>query len=117
MKNMIITIGMIIFIMTMTGMQYRCNSVLHRKQDMKFAADEAAATAALCIDREAFGQGIIKIRRAEAERAARDMAWLNLGKESGKLGIRFTEGVRPTVTVIITEGKLRAESEYEYVPY
>lgn len=117
MKNMIITVGMIIFIMTMTGMQYRCNAVLHKKQDMKFAADEAAATAALCIDREAFGQGVIKIRRDEAERVAADMAALDLKEQDAEIAVEFSDGERPMVKVTITDGRLRVTSEYEYVAY
>ena len=117
MKNLIITIGMIIFIMTMMGMQSSCNHMLHTRQEMKFAADEAAATAALCIDRRAFGEGLIRLDRVEAERSARIMAHMNLREQNYDFRIEFPREQDAAVRVVITEGRLSVTSEYEYVAF
>ncbi|NLD10906.1 hypothetical protein [Aminicella lysinilytica] len=117
MKNLIITIGIVVFIVTITGMQFTCNQMLHTKQEMKFAADEAAATAALCLDEEAFGDGNLYFNKEKAGAQAKAMAGLNMPKGKCKVDIEFFAGERPAVKVIIKRGRLTAVSKYEYVAY
>ena len=117
MKNLIITIGIVIFIVTISGMQLYCNGMLHSRQDLKFAADEAAATAALCLNRSDYANGSITFDKAEAERCAEEIAGLNLKKDKFKLEISYLSGNRPAVVVTIRQGVLKAHSRYEYVPY
>ena len=47
MKNFIITTGAVILIVTIMSYQFQCNRLLREKQQLKYVADEAAATAAL----------------------------------------------------------------------
>lgn len=117
MKNLIITVGIIVFIVSITGMQFQCNSMLHTRQEMKFAADEAAATAALCLDRNTYGEGILSFDKDKAKASAETMAALNMQKGNYTIALDYLEGKKPGVKVIIEKGKLRAASEYEYVAY
>lgn len=47
MKNLIITTAMVIFILTVMGWQLKLGETLHQKQRLQYAAEEAAAAAAL----------------------------------------------------------------------
>lgn len=114
MKELIITSGILVFMTFVMGMQTDFDRLLHQGQELKFAADEAAATAGLCIDPESYGDGLIRFDRERAEGEAREMTALNL-KGNADLAIRFREDEHPSVTVILRKGRLQVHSEYEYL--
>lgn len=117
MKNMIITFGIVVFILTISSMQLSCNEMLKDEQDLKFAADEAAATAVLCLNKFEFGNGNITFNKKTSERRAREITRVNLRNKDFKLALRYLEGETPAVEVWLRQGKLKAHSKYEYVSY
>ena len=114
MKELIITSGILLFMVTVMGLQTSLNELMHRGQELKFAADEAAATAGLCIDPEAYGEGIIRFDREKAREEALAITRLN-GKQGASLSIQYEEGEHPAVTVRLKQGELQVHSKYEYL--
>lgn len=126
MKNFIITAGALLLILTIMQYQFQLNHLLRQKADLKYAADEAAASAGLCYDEEGFGDGVLRFDRRKAEEKAGEMIRLNLsasGSEnqgdeiSWALDFDDEEKERPKVTVSLRQGRLLVRSEYEHVPY
>ncbi|HKM28121.1 MAG TPA: hypothetical protein VJY37_00400 [Anaerovoracaceae bacterium] len=126
MKNLIITIGSLILMTTIIYFQIDCNEMIRYKQQLKFAADEAAATASVCIDMDSFGEGLHVYDDATAVVKAKEIIELNLASKAVTFDISFVddshvlrqyshkgellnqepkEGVRPSVTVKINGGK------------
>ena len=117
MKNLIITMGIVVYLVAAMGFQNQWNLMYHRSLELKYAADEAAATACLCIDRQAYGQGYIDFDRGEAERKARAIVCDNLKGSDFRMELTFHTGARPGVSVRLRKGELGARSTYEYVTY
>lgn len=118
MKNFIITAGAVLLILTIMQYQFRCNNLLREKQQLKYAADEAAASAGLCFDEESFGQGQLRFDRKKAMEKAEQMITYNLGRKDILWKIAFSDqDLRPSVTITIETEKLKAVSKYEHVPY
>ena len=117
MNNLIVTAGILIFMITLTGMQNQLNQVILLQRELQYAAEEAAATAALSLDREAFGEGYLRFDREGGRKAAKEITEKNL-KEPFSMDVTYGEGrARPWVRVIIRSGKQRAVGEYEYVSF
>ena len=122
MKNFIVTAASVLLILTVMQLQLQCGELLRRKQFLKYTAEEAAASAALCLDAERFGDGILRFDRILAERKAEEIIGLNLTEEEQKeleWEIHFFEEdqSRPYVTVILYQQKLKVSSTYEYAAY
>lgn len=120
MKNLIVAASAVILILTIMQLQFQCNELLRRKQNLKYAADEAAASAALCCDDESFGIGVLKFDRRTAQKRAEETIRLNLTgryEENLRWEIRFfdEEQDRPHFVVTIYQRELKAVSTYEYV--
>lgn len=119
MKNLLITAACLLLITTAISGWSQLHDLLRTKEGLKSAADEAAASAGLCIDEQAFGEGYLRIDREEAEARAEEMLLLNL-KEKGKAArweVDFAEeGEIPSVTVTVYYKNLKAVSVYEYLP-
>lgn len=119
MKNFIITTGAVILILTIMSYQFQCNQMLREKQLLKYAADEAAATAGLCFDEDHFGEGRLLFDRKKATRKAEQVISYNLQDSQFIWKISFTDQgqQRPFVTIIIEKDRLKVLSKYEYLPY
>ena len=119
MKNFIITTGAVILILTIMSWQFRCNDMLREKQLLKYAADEAAASAGLCFDEDSFGQGRLLFDRKKAVNKAEQVISYNLQSREVVWKISFADqGLQsPFVTVMIEKGPLKVLSKYEYLPY
>ena len=117
MKNMIITVGAVILILTISGYQLKCNKMLHNKQNLKHAADEAAATASLYVDWKEYGEGNFVFDEDIAVTEGKRMLSLNLPGESIISQFYFeSNNDSPRVRVWVKMGKLQSISEYEYLP-
>lgn len=111
---------------TIIYFQIDCNEMIRYKQQLKFAADEAAATTSVCIDMDSFGEGMHVYDDATALVKAKEILALNLDAKNVTYEISFVddskvfrkyshkgeflnqepkEGVRPSVTVEINGGK------------
>ena len=117
MKNLIITAGIVMYLVAAMGYQNRWNITYHKVLELKYAADEAAATACLCLDLAAYGQGRIDFDRAEAERKARAITAANLKSPEFDLRFFYIYGSRPGVGVHLRKDGLGARSVYEYVAF
>ena len=115
MKELIITSGILLFMVTVMAVQTELHQVMHEAQELKFAADEACATAGLCLDAESYGDGVLRFDRGKAEKEARAITALNLPGKAVEMRFTFREDTKPSVRILLTCGRLSAASEYEYV--
>ena len=101
------------------GYQLQCNRLLREKQLLKYAADEAAATAGLCFDEESFGEGRLLFDRKKALEKAERVISYNLQDAEIVWKISFVDqnARNPLVTVTIEKKRLKVFSKYEYLPY
>ncbi len=119
MKNLLIAAASVLFVLTMLLGWLRADQAVRAKQTLKYAADEAASAAALCIREEEFSEGRLEIDKEEAEKAAEKMILENLkdADETLRWEIVFLEeGEEPAVSVTIYDKRLKAVSVYEYLP-
>lgn len=120
MKNLLITTGIAILIFTMSGYWLQLHELFAVKEKMKAAADETAAAAALQIDAECFGEGILYFDRKRAAQKAEEVLRLNFPEadKEGRWEILFTDGTaeKPSVTVRFYYRKMKVISVYEYMP-
>ena len=119
MKNFIITTGAVILIVTIMSYQFQCNRLLREKQQLKYVADEAAATAALCFDEVSFGEGRLLFDRKRAMKKAEQIIAYNLqnSKLIWKISFEDQDVQRPSVTITIEKDRLKIMSKYDYLPY
>lgn len=122
MKNFIITAGALLLILTIMQYQFTLNHLLSQKAELKYAADEAAATAGLCIDAQMYGEGNLCFDKEKARKRAEQSLEYNLNvseNDDVKWEIHFEEGEdqRPKVIVRVHQGKMNIVSVYEHVPY
>ncbi|MEF9922403.1 MAG: hypothetical protein RR313_07060 [Anaerovoracaceae bacterium] len=82
MKNFIITIGAIILMSTIMYFQVDCNEMMRYREQLKFVADEAAATASVFVSANDFGEGYKIYEDMAAKAAADKMIRLNLKTKS-----------------------------------
>lgn len=119
MKNFIITTGAVILILTMMSCHIQCCRVLRTKELLKVSADEAAATAGVCFDPRAYGEGVLQFDEEKARSRAAQMIELNL-KKAGiepQWNLYFSGSAeRPAVTVEVSYEQMTARGSYEYVP-
>ncbi len=109
-------------ILSIMQFQFQCNELLRKKQNLKYAADEAAASAALCFDEASFGSGVFRFDRTAAREKAAKVISLNLPEEQGesiRWELTFSDERQdhPYVEVTIRQERLRAVSVYEYVGF
>lgn len=120
MKNLLITTGAAVLIFTMSGYWMQLHELFAVKEKMKAAADETAAAAALQIDEESFGEGMLHFDREKAAQKAEEILLLNFPKarKEGRWEILFTDGTaeKPAVTVIFYYRNMQEISVYEYMP-
>lgn len=120
MKNLLITTGTAILIFTMSGYWLQLHELFAIKEKMKAAADETAAAAALQIDAESFGEGMLYFDRERAAQKAEEVLRLNFPEadKEGRWEILFTDGTaeKPSVTVRFYYRKMKVISVYEYMP-
>lgn len=119
MKNFIITTGAVILIITIMSYQFQCNRLLREKQQLKYVADEAAATAALFFNEVSFGEGKILFDRKTAMKKAEQIIAYNLqnSKLIWKISFADQDVQRPSVTITIEKDRLKIMSKYDYLPY
>ena len=120
MKNLLITTGTAILIFTMSGYWLQLHELFAVIEKMKAAADETAAAAALQIDAESFGEGMLCFDRERAAQKAEEVLRLNFPEadKEGRWEILFTDGTaeKPSVTVRFYYRKMKVISVYEYMP-
>ena len=114
MKNFIITTGAVILIVTIMSYQFQCNRL-----QLKYVADEAAATGALCFDEVSFGEGRLLFDRKRAMKKAEQIIAYNLqnSKLIWKISFADQDVQRPSVTITIEKDRLKIMSKYDYLPY
>lgn len=123
MKNLIITAGALLLMLTIMSYQFQLNSLLREKENLKFAVDEVASSAGLCFDEERFGDGSLSFDREKAKRKAEEIIRLNLMQNedetpvSCKIEFFDEEGESPKVVVTLQKERIKAVSVYEHVPY
>lgn len=118
MKNLIITIGAVILILTVTQFQIQFSGMVRQKKMMKYVSEEAAASAALHYDAEAFGEGYLKFDREAGENKAEEMIRLNTTDKDNftwEITFDYKDADNPSVTVSIKKGTARVMSVYEYI--
>lgn len=117
MKNLIITIGIVMLVLSGLSLQFKCNEMLYRKTQMKMAADEGAATAALMIDKEAYKRGELKLDTEGGKKKADDVIENNMGRiqVTTSYTYGYTDDNNPWVTVILEFNGMKASSQYEYI--
>ena len=81
MKNFIITIAAILLMTTIMVFQLDCNQMIQKQEQLKFAADECAATACIYTLDESFGEGIQVYNDKKAIENLEEMLKLNLKNE------------------------------------
>ncbi len=91
MKNFIITIGALLYMITIIYFQIDLNEAVRYKQILKYAADEGAATASLFIEEQAYGNGKFVYNDTEAVKKAREIIKYNLCDNNIKFDISFTD--------------------------
>lgn len=106
-------------IITVIGFQMECNQLLRQKQNLKFMADEAAASASLCIKPYDFGEGKLVFDQEKATAVAQEIVKQNMpGKEvNTQVFFMMTGEKRTAVTVRLMWDNLTETSTYEYVSY
>ena len=119
MKNFIITTGAVVLILTIMSYQFQCNRLLRERQLLKYAADEAAATAGLCFDEERFGEGKLLFDRRKALQKAERVITYNVPASEiiWKISFADQDEKNPSVTITIEKKRLKVMSKYEYLPY
>ncbi|MBK5253206.1 MAG: hypothetical protein JJE03_01840 [Peptostreptococcaceae bacterium] len=146
MKNLIITIGIIIFAAILLAYQSDFNNMAREKELLKSIADEAVASSALCIDEFKYGEGYLVFDDEKVIAKIEEMLKLNLDKEidfeytvlisdesvkrrkHGDLEVEFELEKEPYVLLKVDIGKpkfriispnttIYAISAYEYLPY
>ena len=119
MKNFIITTGAVILILTIMSFQFQCNQLLREKQLLKYAADEAAATAGLCFDEIHFGEGKLLFDRRKALQKAEQVIAYNVSDSEiiWKISFADQDEKNPSVTITIEKKRLKVMSKCEYLPY
>ncbi len=115
MKNLIITAGIIIMASAALFMTIQYQIVVHSWINLKFAADDAAEAAALCIDPEAYAEGRISFDRTEGKRLAEKITDRNLGAGKYEMRLEFADGEQARAEAVLQAGKLKRKSVYEYV--
>lgn len=120
MKNLLITTGTAILIFTMSGYWLQLYELFTVKEKMKAAADETAVAAALQIDEESFGEGMLYFDREKATQTAEKVLLMNFPEadKEGRWELLFTDGAaeKPSVTVRFYYRKMKVISVYEYMP-
>lgn len=106
-------------ILSVISLQMKCNQLIRQKQELKFMADEAAASAGLCIDPHRFGEGELVLDKEKAIGTAQEIVKQNMpGKEVETKVLFVAAGAKGTaVTVILSCDNLKATSTYEFVAY
>jgi hypothetical protein len=145
-KNLIITIGIIIFAAFLLTYQSDFNNMAREKELLKCIADEAVASASVCIDESKYGEGYLVFDDERVISKIEEMFKLNFDKnikfkytvliydESGKfrkygdLDLDFDLEKDPYVLLKVDIGKpefrgltsnntIYAISAYEYLSY
>lgn len=120
MKNLIITVAVILLMLSMMTGWFRLFDVMRTKGTLQAAAENGAAAAALCIDEEAFGDGILRFDEEAARKRAEEIIFANVPKvgEVGQWEITFAEDKSkvPSVTVRVWYKELKVTAAYEYLP-
>lgn len=78
MKNFIVTIGVLFVMIIFSVYQVDSNMLMQKQEELKYIADEAADTAALCYDDEEYGDGNLVIEDDVANAAVLDILKKNL---------------------------------------
>ena len=77
MKNVIVVTAILIFAMTVMSLYAELNAEIREKRLLTDLAEEAAATAALFYDENAYGYGRYRFDRTKAEAMAKESLRLN----------------------------------------
>ncbi|NLY81966.1 MAG: hypothetical protein GX078_04205 [Clostridiales bacterium] len=146
MKNLIITLGIIIFAALLITYQSDFNNMAREKELLKSISDEAVASASIYIDESAYGEGYLVFDDERVIGKIEEMLNLNLDEETafkyailisdesekyrkyGELDVDFDLEKEPYVLLKIDIGKpkfrvissnntIYAISAYEYLSY
>lgn len=114
MKNVIVLTAILIFAMTVMGLYSELNSEIREKRLLTDMAEEAAATAALFYDENAYGYGRYRFDRAKGRSMAYESLKLNgLPAEAGA-AIEFSDdGDDPSVRVTLNYDGRKFSAVYE----
>ena len=114
MKNLIITVAIVLFFGAACGMQHELGRTVIAGVRLEGAAEEAACAAAISLeDAEAPGED----RMAAAEAAARRAAEKNLAGEKFMVEVeKKNEGSRSFVRVVLRSGRIRRAVHVPVLP-
>lgn len=100
-----------------SSLQFQYNRLTHTKMEMKFAADETAATAALAVDIRSYSRGILKFDEAAAINSGNKIIENNMKYKLFKVKYNFlyADTLSPKVVVEISMDGMKVCSKYEYV--
>lgn len=118
MKNLIITISLVLLMTYLSSYSLKINKDLRVMKELKFMAEEGAGTAALFVDEEAYGEGEVSFQKEVADKKTKDIIEKNMSKEykgEYKTTISYKEGENPMVEVEIMCNKLKGKAIYELV--
>lgn len=117
MKNIIVTMAIVVLMTTIAGYQGLLNRSLRLEKQLKFAADEGGATASLFIDNKAYGEGILRFDKEAATKKISRIVQENLKNFGidGEKEIEFLDEnqERPYVRVTVKSQGYEAQSLYE----
>lgn len=92
MKNVIVVTAILIFAMTVMSLYAELNAEIREKRLLTDLAEEAAATAALFYDENAYGYGRYRFDRTKAEAMAKESLRLNGFNKISDAEIKFYDG-------------------------
>ncbi len=114
MKNVIVATAILIFAMTVMSLYAGLNVEIREKRILIDMAEEAAATAALFYDGDAYGYGRYRFDRGKAGAMAMESLRLNGFTDTSGARIEFyDEGDNPYVKVVIEYDDREFSAVYE----
>ncbi len=115
MKNLIITTAMTLFLLIVMGWQMDLRDMLHQKQALQYAAQEAAAAIAIDMAGDMPAIDWEQARQAAEARAGEQLAGHGAGTEPVTAEAAFDgkgQGSRLAVVVTVRQGRLSAAGWY-----